>query len=88
MAEASLFIACARIVWGLDMIPPVEPTTGKPVLPDVNDENNYTNETINSLKIFSLAWKARDRQRDQVIKRTFEEAQREWELFGLEQDIR
>ena len=88
LAESALFIACARIVWGLDMTPPTDPSTGKPMLPDVNDEKNWEGGTINTPKMFSIVWKARDRQREEVIRGAFEEAQREWQLLGLEQDVR
>lgn len=36
--EASFFIALSRIMWDLDFSAPVDPETGHPKIPDINDE--------------------------------------------------
>ena len=59
------------------------------MLPDIDDEEgSWSNETINAPKIFPLIWKARDEKRAEIIRQSFEEAQREWQMLGLEPDIR
>ena len=88
LAEGSIFMACARIIWGLDLTSPAHPTTGEPTLPGLNDEKLWTSDPMIVPKIFPVVWQARNTQREEVIKRAFEDAQREWQLLGLEQDAR
>ena len=83
-----MFIACARMIWGFDMIT-TDPRTGESMLPDIHDEDKtWTNETVNAPKIFPAIWRSRDEVRAAVITKEYEEAQREWEILGLEPDVR
>ena len=59
------------------------------MIPDLEDEQGtWSNETINMPKIFPVVWKARDEGRAEIVRRGYEDAQREWELMGLERDVR
>ena len=71
------------------MTPPSNPETGKPVGPDLEDlEGTWSSETINAPKIFPVAWKARDEKRAEAIRRSWEDAQGQWQVLGLEPDVR
>ena len=71
------------------MTSPRDPVTGTPMVPNLNDESGtWSNETINVPKIFPVIWTARDEKKAEIIRKSFEDAQREWELLGLERDVR
>ena len=59
------------------------------MLPDLADEmGTCSNESVNAPKIFPAIWKARDEKKAELIKRGFDEAQQEWQMLGLEPDVR
>ena len=89
VAEAALFIACARIAWALDITPLVDGQTGRAVIPDVDDEaRTWTAESLVSPTVFPVVWRARDDVRAKIINAVFEEAQTEWDNLGLDTDLR
>ena len=89
VAQAALFIACARIAWALDITPLVDAQTERAIVPDVdNEEQTWTVESLVSPKVFPVVWKARDNERAKVIDAAFEEAQTEWDSLGLHADVR
>ncbi|ESK86303.1 cytochrome p450 [Moniliophthora roreri MCA 2997] len=80
LAEASLFIAISRIIWGLDFEGsiPLDPW----------DEKNYIGGfAINPLP-FSAAFRARTPKHAEIIRRSYEEAQGQWETLGMQKDVR
>ena len=88
LAEASLFIICARIIWALDFYAPAAKGDASPV-PDVRDEHStWTSGLLSAPKCFSVGWKARDEGRRALVQRAFQEAQAEWSSRHLEQDVR
>ena len=87
-AQASLFIVCARIVWGLDFHAPTDKTTGRPRVPDPDDERTWSDGILSSPGAFPLSWRARDARRAEVINQAYEAAQGEWRARGMEPDER
>ena len=85
-AEASIFIVCSRIIWGLDFIPPVD-ATGKPIIPDyMNEYETYSDGLVCIPHTFNLSWKPRDPARAALMEEAYQEAQAEWQARGLELD--
>ena len=59
------------------------------MIPDLEDiEGTWSSETIMAPKIFPVIWKARDEKRAEVIRRSWEDAQGQWQMLGLEPDVR
>ena len=84
MAEASLFIVLARIVWGLDF------HSESPSLPDMNDDSEtgtWTDGFVSLPRPFGVAFAPRA-GREEIMKLAYDDAQREWEIMGLPVDVR
>ncbi|KAL0581499.1 hypothetical protein V5O48_000557 [Marasmius crinis-equi] len=88
IAEASLFIAVARIIWGLDIHAPADPLTGKSLLLDPWDEENYTAGFVTNAVPFNVTFKPRSMRHMEVLQHAFEDAQDQWEILGLSKDER
>ncbi|ESK96519.1 cytochrome p450 [Moniliophthora roreri MCA 2997] len=89
IAQASFFIVLSRIVWAFDLQTPSDPKTGKPVVPDINNEQaTYTDGFLSFPKTFPVAFIPRSEKKAQIIRKAFEEAQDQWEYLGLEKDSR
>uniref|UniRef100_A0A0W0FW70 Cytochrome P450 n=1 Tax=Moniliophthora roreri TaxID=221103 RepID=A0A0W0FW70_MONRR len=79
LAEASMFITISRIIWGLDF------ECSAP--PDPWDEKNHFGGFITNPLPFSAAFKARLPRHAEVIRRSYEDAQDQWEMLGLQRDF-
>ncbi|KAH9941438.1 cytochrome P450 [Amylocystis lapponica] len=82
IAEASLFIVLARIVWALDL--------HAPTFPDPADESKtgtWSDGFISLPRLFGVAFSVRE-GREKVVKSAYEEAQTEWEGLGFHVDER
>ncbi|KDQ51281.1 hypothetical protein JAAARDRAFT_706542 [Jaapia argillacea MUCL 33604] len=89
IAEASLFIVLSRIIWGIDLEAPIDPKTKNPIVPDINDEEGtFTDGFVSVPKIFGVKFKPRSEKHADIIRRSFEEAQSEWQVLGLDVDER
>lgn len=89
LAQASLFIVLSRLVWGIDFYAPLDPQTGRRVVPDVDDEEGtWGDGLITGPHIFPVGFKSRSEKHAQVIKKAFEEVQGEWQALGLTGDER
>ncbi|KZT25427.1 cytochrome P450 [Neolentinus lepideus HHB14362 ss-1] len=89
IAEASLFIVLSRILWGIDFQTPTDPKTGNSLVPDINDEEEtFTDGFVSIPKIFPVSFKARSEKKAEIIRKSFEEAQAEWQVWGLATDER
>lgn len=86
LAEASIFIALARIIWALDILPPVDPTTGKELLPDLTDETMFSDGFVSTPHAFSVGFRARSQAHEALIRGAFEDAQAAFEVMGLARD--
>ena len=85
-AEASIFIVCSRIIWGMDFIPPKD-KAGTAVVPDYQDEFvTYSDGLVSLPHVFNVNWQARDSKRAAIIKEAYQEAQAEWQARGLDTD--
>jgi len=85
IAEASLFIVLARLVWAVDFYPPRDPTTGTAIIPDMADEDAAWSEGFVSVpRTFRVGFRPRSDARRIIVERTFEDTQREWAGRGLE----
>ncbi|KIK64878.1 hypothetical protein GYMLUDRAFT_160779 [Collybiopsis luxurians FD-317 M1] len=88
IAEASLFIVLSRLIWAINFTAPVDPTTGKPKIPDINDEEGtYTSGFVSVPRIYPVLFKPRSKGREDIIRKAYEETQSAWDLLGLEKDI-
>ncbi|KAL0571765.1 hypothetical protein V5O48_010194 [Marasmius crinis-equi] len=81
IAEASLFIVVARIIWGLEILGPASKL-------DPWDEENYTPGFVTNAVPFNVSFKPRSDRRAEVIKQAYEDAQEQWEVLGLRRDER
>ncbi|PCH35530.1 cytochrome P450 [Wolfiporia cocos MD-104 SS10] len=89
IAEASIFIALSRLVWGIDFSAPIDKDTGRPFVLDMADEERNWNEGfVSGPKIFPARFKARSQKHAEVIQRSFVDAQAEWQAMGLAVDER
>ena len=89
IARNSLFITIARLVWGLNFSAPLDPKTGQPIVPDVlNEEATWSEGFVAAPKIFPVAFKTRSEKHAEIIRRAYEDVQREWQVLGLEVDER
>jgi hypothetical protein len=88
IAEASLFIVLARIMWGIDFILPKDEKTSKPILPDINDETTFSDGFVSIPYTYKLGFKPRSEKHGMLIERSYEDSQAEWQVLGLETDER
>ncbi|OCH92573.1 cytochrome P450 [Obba rivulosa] len=89
VAEGSLFILCARLLWGVDFRAPTDPVTGKPRVPDFADEDGtWSTGFIAVPKLFDVQFAPRSEKYETIIRRSFEELQDEWRDMGLLPDER
>ncbi|PCH35529.1 cytochrome P450 [Wolfiporia cocos MD-104 SS10] len=89
MAEASLFIVLSRLVWGIDFEAPTDPVSGRPILPDANDEEGcWSLGFISVPKIYPVQFKARSLKHEELIWKAFLDVQSEWQTMGLAGDER
>ncbi|KZP29027.1 cytochrome P450 [Athelia psychrophila] len=86
VAEASIFIALARIIWGLDFQPPINPTTGKELIPDMTDETMFNDGFVVGPRACSVGFRARSDGHEALIRGAFEDAQAGFEVMGLARD--
>nr|BAK09499.1 cytochrome P450 [Postia placenta] len=87
LAEASVFIVLARLVWGVDFYAPADSHTGMPILPDVKDEASWTDGLVSAPKIFSVGFKPQSEKHAEVIRRSYVDVQAEWEALGQPVDV-
>ncbi|EMD31065.1 hypothetical protein CERSUDRAFT_60535 [Gelatoporia subvermispora B] len=89
VGEASLFIVCSRILWGLDFFAPMDPEIGKARIPNPWDEEaTWTKGFIAVPKPFSVQFSPRTEKHAEIIRLSFEELQDEWKDAGLPGDER
>ncbi|KAL0058308.1 hypothetical protein AAF712_015025 [Marasmius tenuissimus] len=88
IAEASLFIVVARILWGLELQGPRDPLTGEAQSLDPWDEENFTTGVVMNAVPFNVTFKPRSERHTEVIERSFGDAQEQWEMLGLKRDER
>ncbi|KAG7098797.1 hypothetical protein E1B28_000702 [Marasmius oreades] len=89
VAQDSLFLVLARIIWAFDLQVPRDPTSGNPLVPDINDEEaTFTTGFVSVPKIYPVAFVPRTEEKAKMIIKSFEQAQEEWEILGLDRDQR
>ncbi|KAF8881878.1 cytochrome P450 [Infundibulicybe gibba] len=68
---------------------PIDPKTGHAIIPDVADnEATYSDGFVSIPKIFKVGFKPRSEKHRQIIVKSFEDAQAEWQVLGLKGDER
>ncbi|KIK51470.1 hypothetical protein GYMLUDRAFT_78193 [Collybiopsis luxurians FD-317 M1] len=81
-------IVLSRLIWAINFTAPVDPTAGKPKIPDINNEEGiYTSGFVSVPRIYPVSFKPRSKGREYIIRKAYEEAQSAWDLLGLEKDI-
>ena len=81
VAQASLFIAISRIVWGIDFSAPLEPATGQPVVPDfANEKACWTPGWVSTPYPFKARFAPRSEKHAELIRDSFNAVQVEWRL--------
>lgn len=89
IAEASLFITLSRLLWGADFSAPVNSETGRPILPDVADEEKTWRQGLISLpNAFDVMFVPRSAKHAELIHKAFDDVQADWRAMGLEEDKR
>jgi len=86
VAETTMFIAMARIIWGLDFQPPIDPTTGEELIPDMTDEAMFNDGIVSGPRAYSVGFRARSPAHEALIRDAFEDAQAGFEVMGLARD--
>lgn len=80
---------CARVLWGLNFEAPEDEKTGQSVIPDIADEDGaWTSSSVSGPRLFPVNWKPRDAVHEELIEQAFLEAQTEWSIRGLDEDVR
>ncbi|TFY54441.1 hypothetical protein EVJ58_g8867 [Rhodofomes roseus] len=89
VAEASIFITLSRILWGIDFYAPLDPKTKRPILPDVaNEETTWSEGFVSVPHTFKVGFAPRSVKHAELIRKSFDSIQSEWQLLGLEGDDR
>ncbi|KAH9831561.1 cytochrome P450, partial [Rhodofomes roseus] len=89
VAEASLFITLSRILWGIDFYAPLDPKTKRPILPDIaNEEMTWSEGFVSVPHTFKAGFAPRSAKHADMIRKSFNGVQSEWQLLGLEGDDR
>lgn len=89
VAEASLFVAISRIVWGFNLNAPKNNVTGQPEIPNSMDEEaSWMEGFISGPRKFNVTFEARSGKHAEIIQRAFDEAQMEWQAIGMKIDER
>ncbi|OCH92572.1 cytochrome P450 [Obba rivulosa] len=89
VGEASLFIVCSRLLWGLNFYAPSDPITGKARVPAFWDEDaTWSKGFIAVPRPFEVCFSPRSKKHEEIIRRSFEELQDEWMDTGLPGDER
>ncbi|KZP07622.1 cytochrome P450 [Athelia psychrophila] len=86
VAEASIFTAVAHIIWGLDFQPPIDPMTGKDIVPDMTDEDMFNDGLSTFPRAYSMGFRARSEAHAALIRAGFDDAQAGFEVMGLARD--
>lgn len=89
VAEASLFITLSRLLWGVDFSTPINPETGRPIIPDLSDEERTWRQGLISLpNTFDVKFVSRSTKHAELIHKAFNDVQANWRAMGLEEDER
>lgn len=89
ITEASLFIALARLIWGIDFQAPIDPRTGIAIIPDMaDDEATFSDGFVSIPKIFKVGFKPRSERKRQIIVQAYEDVQTKWQALGMDADER
>ena len=89
MAGASLFIVCSRLLWAFDLRPLKDNATGRPILPDPEDEEQTWTDGILSLpKTFPAVFVRRSDAKADLLKTRYREIQTQWDDMGYPRDER
>ncbi|KAF9265536.1 cytochrome P450 [Marasmius fiardii PR-910] len=81
IAEASLFISLSRYIWAFDFQHPPDSS-----FPNAWDEESYTDGFSTNPHKFDISFVPRTAKHEEVIRRSFEEGQEQWETLGMERD--
>ncbi|KAF9445128.1 cytochrome P450 [Macrolepiota fuliginosa MF-IS2] len=87
IAEASLFIVLARIMWGIDFVLPKD-KAGKPIVPDISDEKTFSDGFVSTPYIYKLGFRPRSEKHRMIIEQSYEDSQAQWQVLGLKTDER
>ncbi|KAJ7579229.1 cytochrome P450 [Mycena floridula] len=89
IAENSLFITLARIIWAFDIQAPRDPNTGIPMVPDIADEERtFTEGFVSTPYPFGVEWRPRSAKHAELIRKAYEDTQAVWSAMGLKPDER
>lgn len=89
IAEASLFIVLSRLLWGIDFQAPIDEKTGKPIIPDIaDDERTFSDGFVSIPKLYNITFKPRSEKSEAIIRKAWDEAQGAWEETGMAPDER
>ncbi|SJL15448.1 related to Cytochrome P450 [Armillaria ostoyae] len=89
IAEASLFIVLSRLLWGIDFQAPIDEKTGKPIIPDMaDDERTFSDGFVSIPKLYNITFKPRSEKSEMIIRKAWDEAQGAWEETGMAPDER
>ena len=89
VAQNSLFIVLARLIWGIDFSAPLDPATGRPVVPDIADEEGTWSEGfVSTPNPFRVKFAPRSERHAQLIREGFDSVQAEWRRMKLDVDQR
>ncbi|KAK1222177.1 hypothetical protein PQX77_014997 [Marasmius sp. AFHP31] len=88
IAETSIFMVVARILWGIEMRGPRNSRTGAVQLLDPWKEDSYSTGAVTNAVPFNVVFEPRSSQHKEGIENAFRDAQDQWELLGLRKDER
>lgn len=89
VAQASIFIVIARLVWGIDFSAPLDPSTGRPIVPDIADEEaTWSEGFVSTPNPFRARFAPRSEKHAALIGEGFDSVQGEWRRMKLDVDQR
>lgn len=89
IARNSLFITLSRLVWGIEFSAPLSLQTGRPIVPDIADEEaTWSEGFVSTPNPFRVRFAARSARHAELIKEGFDSVQSEWRRMKLDVDQR
>ena len=76
-------------MWGIDFSAPIDPVTGRPIIPDIADEEAcWTPGWVSTPYPFNVRFAPRSAKHAELIRDSFDAVQVEWRKLRLDVDER
>ena len=83
MAENSILLIVARLLWAFDLVAGSD-SDGKDVTPNADPLTAYDNNVMACVKPFPVKFKLRSEERGNIIRKAYQQALEVWENENLD----